>query len=269
MHRLVATLLLPLGLALPEPTNASALERVEAKPRVRAFSPSTSTRIGGERGLMVRQHRTDLAVDTTLASGVRDFTSPDPFVQAPFSSQSLNRYSYVFNNPLNATDPTGFESEDDGTPVEEIVVWGTPTFRRAVATPAYYPEYWMDMAAAGLNAGGGLALAALSAPAELGRAADPTGALNFALFMATLGTAEAGPAIANALQAARGGTPLMSRVSSMLGRIFGCFPDGTTVATPNGNVSIEDLRVGDYVWSYDERTDQIVAARVSAVTHRV
>jgi len=37
------------------------------------------------------------------------FASADPVMQAPFSSQGLNRYSYVFNNPVNATDPSGFE----------------------------------------------------------------------------------------------------------------------------------------------------------------
>lgn len=36
------------------------------------------------------------------------FLSPDPIVQAPLNSQSWNRYSYVFNNPLSYTDPTGF-----------------------------------------------------------------------------------------------------------------------------------------------------------------
>ncbi|MFD1215711.1 RHS repeat-associated core domain-containing protein [Microbulbifer celer] len=36
------------------------------------------------------------------------FLSPDPFVQAPANSQSWNRYSYVFNSPLNFTDPSGF-----------------------------------------------------------------------------------------------------------------------------------------------------------------
>jgi len=36
------------------------------------------------------------------------FVSADPIVQAPYDLQSLNRYSYVLNNPLYYTDPTGF-----------------------------------------------------------------------------------------------------------------------------------------------------------------
>jgi RHS repeat-associated protein len=35
--------------------------------------------------------------------------SPDPFVQIPEFSQNFNRYSYVLNNPLNLTDPSGFD----------------------------------------------------------------------------------------------------------------------------------------------------------------
>ncbi|MBQ4838461.1 FG-GAP-like repeat-containing protein [Pseudoalteromonas luteoviolacea] len=36
------------------------------------------------------------------------FLQADPMVQAPENIQSLNRYSYVVNNPLNKTDPSGY-----------------------------------------------------------------------------------------------------------------------------------------------------------------
>ena len=36
------------------------------------------------------------------------FMSADPFVQDPTNSQSLNRYTYVGNNPLSYTDPSGY-----------------------------------------------------------------------------------------------------------------------------------------------------------------
>ena len=41
----------------------------------------------------------------------RRFISPDPLVSAPSNAQSYNRYSYVWNNPLNFTDPSGFEGK--------------------------------------------------------------------------------------------------------------------------------------------------------------
>lgn len=36
------------------------------------------------------------------------FLSADPFVQSPTNSQSYNRYSYAWNNPLKYTDPSGY-----------------------------------------------------------------------------------------------------------------------------------------------------------------
>jgi RHS repeat-associated protein len=41
------------------------------------------------------------------------FVSADPIIQDPYHSQSFNRYSYIWNNPLNATDPTGFAFCED------------------------------------------------------------------------------------------------------------------------------------------------------------
>jgi RHS repeat-associated protein len=56
------------------------------------------------------------AVELTHMNGrVQDpelgrFLSADPFVQAPYHSQSLNRYSYLWNNPLTFVDPSGFQT---------------------------------------------------------------------------------------------------------------------------------------------------------------
>jgi len=36
------------------------------------------------------------------------FLQADPQIQEPNNAQSLNRYSYVINNPLSYTDPTGY-----------------------------------------------------------------------------------------------------------------------------------------------------------------
>ena len=44
--------------------------------------------------------------DPTLAR----FMSADPIVSSPFDGQSFNRFSYVENGPLSATDPTGHDS---------------------------------------------------------------------------------------------------------------------------------------------------------------
>ncbi len=39
------------------------------------------------------------------------FMSGDPIIQDPMNGQNYSRYSYVFNNPTNLVDPTGFQTE--------------------------------------------------------------------------------------------------------------------------------------------------------------
>lgn len=39
------------------------------------------------------------------------FLSPDPMVGRPKNSQNWNRYSYVMNNPMKYSDPTGYDAE--------------------------------------------------------------------------------------------------------------------------------------------------------------
>ena len=51
-------------------------------------------------------HMNGRTYDPTLAR----FTSADPFIPNPVSTQSYNRYAYVGNNPLSFTDPSGFLS---------------------------------------------------------------------------------------------------------------------------------------------------------------
>lgn len=48
------------------------------------------------------------------------FLSVDPFIQEPGNSQSMNPYSYIMNNPLAGTDPTGYlcESAESGSKCE-------------------------------------------------------------------------------------------------------------------------------------------------------
>jgi RHS repeat-associated protein len=48
------------------------------------------------------------------SSSLGRFMSPDPLSGSPGNPQSWNRYAYVSNNPLNATDPSGMCSEEDG-----------------------------------------------------------------------------------------------------------------------------------------------------------
>lgn len=38
------------------------------------------------------------------------FLSADPIIQNKANSQSLNPYSYIGNNPLSGTDPSGYEA---------------------------------------------------------------------------------------------------------------------------------------------------------------
>jgi RHS repeat-associated protein len=50
------------------------------------------------------------------------FLSADPFVGDVRDSQDYNRYSYVGNNPLNATDPSGYFSLKDGVKFVAVAV---------------------------------------------------------------------------------------------------------------------------------------------------
>jgi RHS repeat-associated protein len=80
-------------------------------------TPPTSAR-QVERGFTGHEADAELGLTNMLGRHYDPETSlflqPDPYVQAPFFSQSLNRFAYVFNNPLKFVDPSGFQGEEKG-----------------------------------------------------------------------------------------------------------------------------------------------------------
>ncbi|MDX3775759.1 RHS repeat-associated core domain-containing protein [Chromatiaceae bacterium AAb-1] len=84
------------------------------------------------------------------------FLQADPFVQAPGNSQSLNRYSYVLNNPLSYTDPSGYffsKLWKAVKPIIGIIVVAVVSYACG-ACGSYFASSWYGAATAGAMAGG-------------------------------------------------------------------------------------------------------------------
>lgn len=79
------------------------------------------------------------------------FLQADPFVQAPSNSQSHNRYSYVLNNPLSYTDPSGYFFKKLKQFAAVIVGAALVYFTGGMASP--FVATWYGAAAAGAIAG--------------------------------------------------------------------------------------------------------------------
>ncbi len=142
------------------------------------------------------------------------FLQADPFVQDPLNTQSLNRYSYVWNNPLNATDPSGY--------FVSLIV-GAIIAAKGVTDIAVVAA-WMAAAAATetIIAGGNFAdafLSGLSAAAFAGIGAQFQGA--FELGWASAGEVIAFGAVGGITTAMQGGKFGHGFRSAGLGAILG------------------------------------------------
>jgi len=85
------------------------------------------------------------------------FVSADPYVQEPYNLQSLNRYSYVWNNPLGYTDPSGyFGWEISPSLGRGLFMLGGITFGAILgpAGPIFAGGGWATTLASGALAGG-------------------------------------------------------------------------------------------------------------------
>ncbi|WP_250655568.1 RHS repeat-associated core domain-containing protein [Alkalimarinus coralli] len=83
------------------------------------------------------------------------FLSADPYVQAPYSSQSYNRYSYVWNNPLSAVDPSGYWGE--GLVMSEAAMGGISYGGLQSGTLAAMEQSIIRLETAAVTAGTGVA----------------------------------------------------------------------------------------------------------------
>jgi RHS repeat-associated protein len=78
------------------------------------YDTPVNTSTQGNRGFTGHEHIEDDGLSLIHMNGrvfdpqIGRFLSADPYIQAPDNSQSFNRYSYVMNNPLKYTDPTGY-----------------------------------------------------------------------------------------------------------------------------------------------------------------
>ena len=84
------------------------------------------------------------------------FLQADPHIQAPSNSQSYNRYSYVMNNPMSYTDPSGFFFKklwEKIKPIIGVVVVAIVSIY-CQACGAYFAGSWYGAATAGAIAGG-------------------------------------------------------------------------------------------------------------------
>ena len=84
------------------------------------------------RGYTMHEHLEDMGI-IHMNGRIYDpligrFMSADPYIQDASDLQSYNRYSYVRNNPMNLTDPSGYSWISKAWKK----AWASPIFRAVV-----------------------------------------------------------------------------------------------------------------------------------------
>ncbi|MBE7538009.1 MAG: RHS repeat-associated core domain-containing protein [Opitutaceae bacterium] len=73
------------------------------------------------------------------------FMTADPFVGDANDGQEYNRYSYVANNPLGGTDPSGFFNLKDAVKIVAVVVVGVVTAGAGLVAIGVASNLWVGM----------------------------------------------------------------------------------------------------------------------------
>jgi RHS repeat-associated protein len=152
-------------IAVTSDPNGAVTSQVEYEPfgsSMKPGQPMTAADLGSvTRGFTGQSEDRELHLidmkgriyDPTIAR----FLTPDPLVQAPLWTESLNRYSYAWNNPLKWVDPTGFQAQGGGDTSGGAASGGelgsglsTPDPRVQALDPAVYwesavPGYGLDL----------------------------------------------------------------------------------------------------------------------------
>ena len=100
------------------------------------------------------------------------FHGVDPIIQFPLSSQGLNPYSYILNNPLAGVDPTGYCVAQTGTHIKSCVNVTQHMSDGSKRTQSFNVKSAGDMARAGATAIRGLSNNGASAGAQPRRSGE-------------------------------------------------------------------------------------------------
>jgi len=162
-----------------------------------------------------------------------------------------NLYAYVANDPVNGTDPSGEEKCTTDAEGKVTCVPDPPKEDDDVVVTANRPK------PAATNVAG--TLASIVVPGyDLANCAIFGGCSTADWIFAAIDIVPAGKLISKARKGYKAFRALRALRSAC-----GCFAAGTLIATPNGLVAIESVKVGDLVMAYDEATGSIAPKQVT------
>jgi RHS repeat-associated protein len=158
--------------------------------------------VNSDRGFTMHEHLDEMGI-IHMNGRVYDpligrFMSADPFIQVPTNLQSYNRYSYVLNNPVASTDPSGYFSKKLKKLFKAAIAVAVGYFTGGLASSWYLAStqvctaYTMTIASAIGGAAGGFTTALVASGGDFKAAMQ--GAATGGLFGAVGGTFTAGTA---------------------------------------------------------------------------